>query len=179
MPSQRLKDQPKCGAVTKQGTPCQAVAVKGVGRCRIHGGGKALLARYEAELRTAKHPKRVEWLLRQLARASRNKETRYVDSPSTLVDSAKRSELAAGRLAHALREGSTDREAVARWTRAVEAVRPYRMEIATPLVAEALAGVYGTAVDGAAVLADALALDEGERRTFFRAAGVPDRARAI
>ena len=29
---------PRCGARTRQGSPCRSPAVKGRGRCRMHGG---------------------------------------------------------------------------------------------------------------------------------------------
>ena len=35
---QRLQDAPRCGARTRSGTPCQAPAVRGRRRCRMHGG---------------------------------------------------------------------------------------------------------------------------------------------
>lgn len=31
---------PRCGAKTRKGTPCQAPAVAGKKRCRMHGGAK-------------------------------------------------------------------------------------------------------------------------------------------
>jgi hypothetical protein len=31
---------PRCGAKTRQGTPCRAPAVKGKKRCRMHGGAQ-------------------------------------------------------------------------------------------------------------------------------------------
>lgn len=33
-----LLSSPRCGAKTRSGTPCQAPAVKGKCRCRMHGG---------------------------------------------------------------------------------------------------------------------------------------------
>ena len=35
-----MRDSPRCGAKTRSGTPCQAPAVKGKKRCRMHGGAK-------------------------------------------------------------------------------------------------------------------------------------------
>jgi len=35
-----MRDSPRCGAKTRQGTPCQAPAVTGKARCRMHGGAK-------------------------------------------------------------------------------------------------------------------------------------------
>ena len=35
---QRLLDAPRCGALTRRGTACQAPAVNGKRRCRMHGG---------------------------------------------------------------------------------------------------------------------------------------------
>jgi len=37
---QRLNAAPRCGAKTRQGTPCKAPAANGKGRCRMHGGAK-------------------------------------------------------------------------------------------------------------------------------------------
>jgi uncharacterized protein YgbK (DUF1537 family) len=33
-----LADAPRCGARTRQGSPCQSPAVRGRQRCRMHGG---------------------------------------------------------------------------------------------------------------------------------------------
>ena len=33
-----MRASPRCGAQTRQGTPCRAPAVKGKLRCRMHGG---------------------------------------------------------------------------------------------------------------------------------------------
>jgi glucans biosynthesis protein len=33
-----MRASPRCGAKTRRGTPCQAPAVKGKKRCRMHGG---------------------------------------------------------------------------------------------------------------------------------------------
>jgi hypothetical protein len=35
-----MRESPRCGAKTRQGTPCQAPAVTGKARCRMHGGAK-------------------------------------------------------------------------------------------------------------------------------------------
>lgn len=35
-----LRTSPRCGARTRAGTPCQAPAVAGKKRCRMHGGAK-------------------------------------------------------------------------------------------------------------------------------------------
>ena len=35
-----MHDSPRCGAKTRDGTPCQAPAVFGKRRCRMHGGAK-------------------------------------------------------------------------------------------------------------------------------------------
>ncbi len=35
-----MRASPRCGARTRQGTPCQAPAVRGKARCRMHGGAK-------------------------------------------------------------------------------------------------------------------------------------------
>lgn len=33
-----MHQSPRCGAKTRQGTPCRSPAVKGKSRCRMHGG---------------------------------------------------------------------------------------------------------------------------------------------
>lgn len=33
-----MREAPRCGAKTRQGTSCQAPAIKGKARCRMHGG---------------------------------------------------------------------------------------------------------------------------------------------
>ena len=33
-----LTDAPRCGARTRTGAPCRSPAVRGSGRCRMHGG---------------------------------------------------------------------------------------------------------------------------------------------
>jgi uncharacterized protein YjcR len=33
-----MHESPRCGAKTRKGTPCQAPAVAGKSRCRMHGG---------------------------------------------------------------------------------------------------------------------------------------------
>lgn len=33
-----MRQTPRCGARTRKGTPCQAPAVAGKARCRMHGG---------------------------------------------------------------------------------------------------------------------------------------------
>lgn len=33
-----MRESPRCGAKTRRGTPCQAPAVAGKKRCRMHGG---------------------------------------------------------------------------------------------------------------------------------------------
>ena len=33
-----MRSSPRCGAKTRSGTPCQAPAVQGKKRCRMHGG---------------------------------------------------------------------------------------------------------------------------------------------
>lgn len=35
-----MRQSPRCGAKTRQGTPCQSPAVSGRKRCRMHGGAK-------------------------------------------------------------------------------------------------------------------------------------------
>jgi len=35
-----MRQSPRCGAKMRKGTPCQAPAVSGKKRCRIHGGAK-------------------------------------------------------------------------------------------------------------------------------------------
>ena len=33
-----MRTSPRCGAKTRKGTPCQAPALSGKARCRLHGG---------------------------------------------------------------------------------------------------------------------------------------------
>ena len=35
-----MRTSPRCGAKTRKGSPCQAPAVSGKARCRMHGGAK-------------------------------------------------------------------------------------------------------------------------------------------
>ena len=35
-----MRQSPRCGAKTRAGTPCQAPAVHGKKRCRMHGGAQ-------------------------------------------------------------------------------------------------------------------------------------------
>ena len=35
-----MRESPRCGARTRAGTPCQAPAVSGKQRCRMHGGAR-------------------------------------------------------------------------------------------------------------------------------------------
>jgi uncharacterized protein YjcR len=35
-----MRESARCGARTRKGTPCQAPAVRGKARCRMHGGAK-------------------------------------------------------------------------------------------------------------------------------------------
>ncbi len=35
-----MRESPRCGARTRKGTPCQAPAVRGKARCRMHGGAR-------------------------------------------------------------------------------------------------------------------------------------------
>lgn len=35
-----MRQSPRCGARTRRGTPCEAPAVSGRKRCRMHGGSK-------------------------------------------------------------------------------------------------------------------------------------------
>ena len=35
-----MRQSPRCGAKTRKGTPCQAPAVSGKARCRMHGGAR-------------------------------------------------------------------------------------------------------------------------------------------
>jgi glucans biosynthesis protein len=36
-----MNEAPRCGARTRAGTPCQAPAISGKARCRMHGGKKS------------------------------------------------------------------------------------------------------------------------------------------
>jgi hypothetical protein len=38
--TQGMHEAPRCGAKTRKGTPCEAPAVTGRKRCRMHGGAK-------------------------------------------------------------------------------------------------------------------------------------------
>ena len=38
--TQAMRASPRCGATTRKGTPCQAPAVSGKSRCRMHGGAR-------------------------------------------------------------------------------------------------------------------------------------------
>lgn len=35
-----MRQSPRCGAKTRRGTPCEAPAVSGKARCRMHGGAR-------------------------------------------------------------------------------------------------------------------------------------------
>lgn len=35
-----MRESPRCGARTRRGTPCEAPAVRGKARCRMHGGAR-------------------------------------------------------------------------------------------------------------------------------------------
>ncbi len=35
-----MRSSPRCGARTRNGTPCQSPAVNGKARCRMHGGAR-------------------------------------------------------------------------------------------------------------------------------------------
>lgn len=38
--TQAMRASPRCGAKTRKGTPCEAPAVSGKSRCRMHGGAR-------------------------------------------------------------------------------------------------------------------------------------------
>jgi hypothetical protein len=38
--TREMRASPRCGAKTRKGTPCEAPAVSGKARCRMHGGAK-------------------------------------------------------------------------------------------------------------------------------------------
>ena len=71
-----MKASPRCGARTRRGTPCQAPAVSGKARCRMHGGAKgsgAPLGNQNA-LKTGLHTaeaKEMRRIVRELSRRSR------------------------------------------------------------------------------------------------------------
>ncbi len=98
---------PKRGARTKRGTPCQCPAVCGVGRCKLHGGGKALRKRYLKEQRETKSDKRRDWLLRQLDRSIRNRETEYHKNGNHLTEAYADTQVLHGHFMEAVREGRT------------------------------------------------------------------------
>lgn len=172
-----LAGRPKCHAKTKRGTLCRRVAVKGVGRCQQHGGGRQLLARYREELAKVRSDKRRQWLLNRIDRATRNAETRYLSSGRHVEEATARLSELEPLIFDAIRQGRCTREAVARWLAAVEAVRPYRVELARPLILEALLGSYGPLPVGADVLAGGLGLGEQDRATLFEFLGFAVRSR--
>ncbi|MBW6506722.1 MAG: hypothetical protein K0B00_08245 [Rhodobacteraceae bacterium] len=71
-----MRASPRCGAKTRSGTPCQAPAVAGRARCRMHGGAKgsgAPLGNSNA-LKTGLHTreaKEMRAMLRELRRQTK------------------------------------------------------------------------------------------------------------
>ena len=70
------KASPRCGAKTRKGTPCQAPAVRGKARCRMHGGAKGTGAPKgnQNALKTGLHTAEAKAMrkhVRQLARRTR------------------------------------------------------------------------------------------------------------
>ena len=163
---------PKCGARTRKGIPCKRVAVKGAGRCQLHGGGGILLQRYRNELASARSVRRREWLLERLGRASQNAETKYLASGKWVREARARAAELEPKILAAIREGQCTREVLARWLGAVAQIRPYRDEIARPVVYEALLGMHGPIWIGAGAVAGSLALNERERATLFARLGL-------
>lgn len=164
----QLDSRPKCGARTRTGMPCRRAAVRGVGRCPLHGGGAALKRRYEAELHNSKPGKRQDWLLKRLAKTARNREREYQKTPPNPFDRA------AQEFHIAVKEGRTTIEARARWVRAVTAVRPYRLDNAMPMIHEAVLGKLGRPTMAATLLAGHLALNETEMVEFYNELGLPN-----
>ncbi len=67
---------PRCGAKTRKGTPCQAPAVSGRARCRMHGGarGSGAPKGNKNALKTGAHTaemKAFQQEMREIARESR------------------------------------------------------------------------------------------------------------
>jgi hypothetical protein len=71
-----MQASPRCGARTRKGTPCQAPAVAGKKRCRMHGGaaGSGAPKGNRNALKTGLHTaeaKEMRRLVRTLTRRSR------------------------------------------------------------------------------------------------------------
>jgi hypothetical protein len=60
----------RCGAKTRKGTPCEAPAIRGKARCRMHGGRSPGRPQIHGRYAKANVEKRREWrrLLRDLNR---------------------------------------------------------------------------------------------------------------
>ena len=71
-----MRHSPRCGAKTRKGTPCQAPAVAGKARCRMHGGAAGSGAP-EGNQNALKHglhtaeAKEMRRLVRELGRTTR------------------------------------------------------------------------------------------------------------
>lgn len=163
----QLDSRPKCGARTRRGMPCKRAAVRGVGRCPLHGGGAAMKKRYEAELLKSKPGKRREWLLDRLARTAQNRVRSFDKGHKPTVDQT------ALAFNEALKVGRTTLEARNRWVRAVEAVRPYLLDGSMPLIHEAAMGELGHPLMAATLMAGHLSLNENEIAEFRSLLGLP------
>ena len=71
-----MRDAPRCGAKTRRGTPCQAPAVSGKRRCRMHGGaaGSGAPIGNRNALKTGLHTaeaRQIRRLIREITRRTR------------------------------------------------------------------------------------------------------------
>ena len=75
-----MRQSPRCGARTRKGTPCQAPAVSGKARCRMHGGAEgsgAPLGNQNA-LKHGLHTRKAKQM-RQLIRAFRQETAEIIE----------------------------------------------------------------------------------------------------
>ncbi len=167
----KIQTREKCGAKTTRGTVCQGIAVKGIGRCACHGGGKALRARYIAELARNPREKRRAWLVRQIDKGTRNKSREHIKYGRAMADAENDMIALKDQMRAALKEGRCTREVIGRWIEAVRAVRPYREAILMPMVYRALLGEFGPMKHGAETVSGTMGLDPDEHMIFMRALG--------
>ena len=71
-----MRASPRCGAKTRRGTPCQAPAVTGKRRCRMHGGaaGSGAPIGNRNALKTGLHTaeaRQIRRLIREITRRTR------------------------------------------------------------------------------------------------------------
>jgi hypothetical protein len=69
----------RCGAKTRKGTPCEAPAIRGKARCRMHGGKSAGKPQIHGRFTKAYVQKRREWrrVLRELRQTLHAVETNH------------------------------------------------------------------------------------------------------